>query len=321
MRSSLTSSTRITAIDPSRGARPWLLAVQVVLTVLLGCHSAWAQATRWPRQQYAVDSPSLVETIDALKVESAVTVVLVTYAGLKAWGWGTRSFTVGNEGWFGMDTPHGGADKVGHLYNTYVLSEAFYLRLSDYYGKRRVVSVYPALLGLTIMTYIEVADGFSVDHGFSPEDFIMDAAGAAFSSIRNALPEVGYVFDLRFEYLPSRSVRGLHPFKDYSGQKFLGVLKLAGLGPLYDTPLRYVELLVGYSARGFKNLDAGHYTQKTSEVFCGVGLSVQQLLLGRLERQVGTPFDYIRAASDYFQVPYSYVPVTLSERTAPRTPR
>jgi hypothetical protein len=304
-----------------RSAVLWLWGMQLAMAVSLGCGSARAQATQWCEKEPAADSPSLLSTVDALKLESAVIFAMVTYAGLDAWGWGTRSFTVDPEGWFGMQTPHGGADKVGHLYVTYLISELFYLRLHDYYGKRRVVSLYPALLGLAIMTYVEVADGFSVDHGFSPEDFIMDFSGAGFSSIRNAIPRIGTVLDLRFEYLPSRSVRGLHPFKDYSGQKFFGVLKLAGLGPLYETPLRYVELSLGYSARGFKNLDAGHYAEKTSELFFGIGLSVEQLLLVRLQRQVGTPFDYVRAASNYFQIPYSYVPFTLSERTAPRTPR
>ena len=54
----------------------------------------------------------------------------------------------------------------------------------------------PALrLSLAIMTYVEIADGFSVDHGFSPEDFAMDVIGAGLSSVRNAIPEAGEVLD------------------------------------------------------------------------------------------------------------------------------
>ena len=307
--------------DPRpHGTLRWSIAAGLLLASVLGTDVAAAQVTRLRPEGQLAPPPTLLGTIDALKIESAVVLTSATYAGLKAWGWGTRSFHFKSEGWFGMNTPHGGADKCGHMYMTYFISELFYLRLNEYYGRRRVVSLYPALLAFAIMTYVEVSDGFSVDHGSSPEDFTMDALGAGFAAVRNALPPVRDALDLRFEYLPSKSVHGLHPFKDYSGQKFFAVLKPAGLGPLYYTPLRYVEFSLGYSARGFKPMDTGHYAERTREVFVGVGLSVDQLLLARLERQVGTPFNYVRAASRWFQVPYSYLPFTVDERSAPGQP-
>lgn len=279
--------------------------------------SSEAQEVRWgPSGESGGETPSALEVLDSFKIEAAILACAITYGGIDAWGWGTQSFHVVSEGWWGMNTNYAGLDKVGHFYNTYALSEFFYFRLREYNGGRRVATLVPAALGLSLMTYVEIADGFSETHGFSPEDFVMDFTGATLSALRNAVPEVGEALDVRFEYLPSKSVNGLHPFKDYSGQKFLAVLKPAGLPWVRDTPLRYLEFLAGYSARGFKLTDMPYYPLMTAEFFVGVGLSLEQLLFKRVEWHTGKPGHYLRTVSHYFQVPYTYVPVTVNKRQA-----
>ena len=42
--------------------------------------------------------------------------------GVLDWDWGTASFSLADEGFFGRDTDHGGTDKIGHAYSTYLLS-------------------------------------------------------------------------------------------------------------------------------------------------------------------------------------------------------
>jgi len=50
---------------------------------------------------------------------------VVTAWGIAFWDYFTIDPVVGDEGWFGEDTKYGGADKLGHLYSTYLWSLGF----------------------------------------------------------------------------------------------------------------------------------------------------------------------------------------------------
>ena len=55
----------------------------------------------------------------ALIVNSAVAGAVALY-GLRFWDYGGVKFQTTNEGWFGRNTAYGGADKLGHLYSSYL---------------------------------------------------------------------------------------------------------------------------------------------------------------------------------------------------------
>jgi hypothetical protein len=263
----------------------------------------------------------LVSSADSLKLELVGLFAILSWSGWNDWKWGSASFRFNSEGWFGMDTGSGGQDKLGHTFSSYLMTEFMYLRLRTYYGAKAPVTVYPALFTWVLMFYVEFFDGFSVDHGFSYEDLVVDGVGATASFVRQAVPQLGRVVDFRMEYYPSQGMKGLHPMIDYSGQKFLAAFKPAGLGLPSDSPVYYLEFLLGYYTRGFMDGDAPYFPNKETHLFFGVGANLEQLLfarLGKREDYAGLVLDYAHSAVNYFQLPDSYLSRTLRSRIAPR---
>src|SRR5690348_15880659 len=114
-------------------------------------------------------------------------------------------------------------------------SELFYWRLRATHGGRHVVSWYPALFGTLLYQYIELFDGYSIDHGYSYEDSVADTVGVGLSLLRNSVPFVRDVFDFRLYYYPSGG-QSFRPMIDYEGQKFFGVVKLRGVPGMKRSP-------------------------------------------------------------------------------------
>jgi hypothetical protein len=199
-----------------------------------------------------------------------------------------------------MNTGSGGLDKVGHAYATYMVSELLYWRLRSTHHDHAVVSFYPALFGTLLYQYIEIFDGYSEDHGYAYEDVIMNTAGVTLSLLRNSFPRLKKTLDFRLLYYPSGG-RTFQPMIDYDGQKFFGVIKLAGIPGVERTPARYLELLAGYYTRGFPRY--AHSDEKRAHFVVGVGLSLSETILDPLERAHGQPFTFLNLASNYFQPP------------------
>lgn len=259
----------------------------------------------------------VVDSALAVPLESLGLLALVTYTGFSDWKWGTASFRFNSEGWFGMNTGSGGMDKIGHAYGAYMASELLYWRLRASQDDRPVVSFYPAMFGMLLYLYIEMFDGYSVDHGFAYEDVITDTLGVLLSTARNTIPAIRRGFDFRLEYFPSKGF-DFHPVIDYEGQKFMGVFKLAAFPALERSPARFVELMVGYYTRGFdKELDVDF---KKSHLFFGLGFSLEQLFFKPLDRVYGWPFGFMGLAANYFQLPGTYMSAE-SVRTAPTRKR
>lgn len=236
----------------------------------------------------------------SVPLESVGLVALITYTGFKDWSWGSASFRFNSEGWFGMETGSGGLDKIGHAYGAYMTSELLYWRLRAQHGHGAVVSWYPALFGTLLYQYIEFFDGYSVDHGYSYQDVIMNSVGVGFSLLRNTFPIVRKTVDFRLFYYPSGG-KTFQPMIDYEGQKFFAVLKLAGVPGLERTPARFLEPFVGYYTRGFPRY--AHSDIKSAHLMVGIGVSLSELLLRPLEEAHGEPFEFANLASNYFQTP------------------
>lgn len=282
-------------------------AIALVLGGISGSSSAaTAQPLRALGESSRVLEPPQTEyvgPIDAalsVPLESVGLLALITYTGFKDWKWGSASFRFNSEGWFGMSTGSGGLDKIGHAYGAYMTSELLYWRLRATHRGHAVVSWYPALFGTLLYQYIEVFDGYSVDHGYSYQDVIMNSVGVGLSWLRHTFPAVGRTLDFRLFYYPSGGST-FRPMIDYEGQKFFGVVKLAGIPGVERTPLRYLEPFVGYYTRGFPRYARSN--EKSKHVMVGVGLSLSELLLRPLEDAHGQPFTFLNLASNYFQHP------------------
>lgn len=245
----------------------------------------------------------------------------ITLAGIGNWNWGSSSFHFRREGWFGKDTASLGMDKLGHAYSAFVLTEFFTDGIDRSPADRRHAPYTAGLLAMGLMTYIEVFDGLSRDHGFSGEDMVVDAAGVLFSIARRKVPGLREKVDFRLLYTPDDAtfaslrcfprphckrdgITARSPITDYSNQRYLLAFKLAGFKPLDRTPLRLVEAHIGYYARGFTAEAEERGDPLRRRIFVGAGLNVGELLFPRRRGWVAKA---ARSALEYLQVPYTAI--------------
>ena len=201
-------------------------------------------------------------------------------AGFLGWwsdGFNSK-FTFRNEGWFGPDTYSAGVDKLGHAFSLYVttrlLNQAF-----RWAGEPQEVSVARAgLLSFAIGLGIEVFDGLekSGKYGFSWQDLVMDSAGILLAMYAEETPG----FDKWFAFRWRRETSSLVGGGTYDSHQYFGVLRLSGWSELgVYNPLRYMELMVGYGAFGYRG-DSGtsNYDNRQRSIYAGVGLNLTELL-------------------------------------------
>ena len=204
----------------------------------------------------------------------------VTALGMYSWGWGSsKTFRWNPEGWFGERPGSGGADKLGHAFTSYALTNVLADQLVRQGKPAERAALSAALTTQAIMLYVEVFDGYSNDHGFAREDVVMNMLGTGFAYARTVHPQLRDLLDYRMEYQPS-GYKGFRPFSDYEGQKYLLALKLGGFDALRKTPLRYFELQLGYDTRGFAKEAAAAGFERRRESFVGVGINLNSLLFG-----------------------------------------
>ena len=245
----------------------------------------------------------------------------ITLTGIGNWDWGSSSFHFRQEGWFGEDTASLGMDKLGHAYSAFVLTEFFTDGMDGSQVDRSHAPYTAGLLTMGLMTYIEVFDGFSKEHGFSGEDMVVDAAGVLFSIARRKAPGLREKVDFRLLYTPDQATiasfkcfprphcdrdgrTARSPITDYSNQRYLLAFKLAGFKPLDRTPFRFLEVHAGYYGRGFTAEAAARGDPLRRRIFFGVGVNVGELLVPRPR---GWTAKAARSAFEYLQVPYTAV--------------
>lgn len=201
---------------------------------------------------------------------------LYTAYGLNKW-WETGfggGFKTTNEGWFGRDTPYGGVDKLGHLYSSYASTRLLTPLFESAGNGRESAIALAAWTSLGIYLGIELADGFSRSYRFSPQDAAMNLAGTWLGYVMESQPQLDGMFDFRIDYRRSAHSK-FEPFGDYSGQRYLVVVKADAFRPLRGNTLtRYLELAVGYGARGFESPGA----ERRRHLYVGISLNLSRLL-------------------------------------------
>jgi hypothetical protein len=220
------------------------------------------------------DTPPNLQLRNSLIIGSGATLV-AAYGSYNWWSSGFGGgFDTDNEGWFGSGTAFGGADKLGHLYSNYA-GVRLLTPLFEMAGNSRDASVSLALWStLGIYTAVEVIDGYSRSWKFSPQDAIVNAAGAVLGHALETHPEYDAVFDFRIDYRRSPRSPDFDPFGDYSAQKYLLVVKADGFAALRESAfLRYIEVAVGYGTRGYGSSEP-HYR----DAYVGLSLNLARLL-------------------------------------------
>ena len=226
----------------------------------------------------------------------------LAYGRAKWWKDGfSGGFKTVNEGWFGQDTNYGGADKLGHAMFAYsgarLLTRAFEWAGND--------STTAMKLGLwtsvgTLMG-VELIDGFSKKWRFSKEDAVANLAGGALAYVMESNPELDALIDLRLQYSPPSGGRQFDPFGDYSGQRYLLVLKASGVPAFKQHPLlRYLEINLGYGARNF-DTDSRAPTTPTRHAYFGISLNLSELLRNTVYRGNASPTRTQRVTETFFE--------------------
>lgn len=247
-----------------------------------------------------------LEQAMSVPLEFGVLVGAMTWMGMADWKWGSSDFHFHSEGWFGDNTGSGGSDKLGHMLSTYMLTDFLTYAIRRNASNADGAEITAAALALSLMFYVEIFDGLSVDHGFSREDIAMNVLGAGLSVLRNTVPGLKEKVDLRLEYMPS-GYRGFRPVADYAGQKYLLALKLSGFEFARDTPLRFLELHAGYYARGYTTLERQDNLPRDRHLYFGVGLNLQELLFGAPAVKDQWWARGGRTFLEYVQIPYTAI--------------
>src|SRR5918993_3752612 len=87
--------------------------------------------------------------------------------GFRDWDWGGGSdFQFIEEGWFAKNTRHGGMDKIGHAFSTFVIADILTDRIRANATDPTGAPLSGALIAFGIMTGVEALDGFTGRHRF-----------------------------------------------------------------------------------------------------------------------------------------------------------
>ena len=207
-----------------------------------------------------------------------------------------------DEGWFGRDTANLGIDKLTHAFNGYLFSEFLGWRIARKTGDRARAAVPAAMMGFGLQLYGEMFDAFKTSSGFSVQDVVFNGLGASLSAVRHIVPGLASKLDFRLMLMPNKRGFSRSGKKHYEQQRFLLSLELAGFKTLENSPLRFVEIQVGYRGKNFSNRDRAMGIKPDRDIFFGVALNLKEIFFKNSRSFAGRA---ISAGLDYFQIPYT----------------
>ena len=95
-------------------------------------------------------------------------------------------------------------------------------------------------------------------------------------------------------------------------------LRLSGFEDLKETPLKYVELQLGYHAEGFKKDEEAYFPEKRTELYVGIGINLTEVFFKPVKKYTKNPLvDYADTFFRYYQAPGTYISTPINERNAP----
>jgi uncharacterized protein YfiM (DUF2279 family) len=261
-----------------------------------------------------------VDHVRATPLEMGITIGSIAAVGVMGWHWGDSKFHFERDCWFCREGHSGGLDKVGHMYTSYVITDLLTQRIRANAADPAGAEITGAIVAMSVMTGIEVLDGYTKKYGFSREDFAADVIGAALGVARNVVPGMREKLDFRIMYTPSSYERpgvGAEHFQlipPYRRTRYIAAIKASGFDMLKETPLRYFELHGGFDARGYSAQEHKlGYNKREQNLYVGIGLNLNELFLAK--GPVPNFSDYRSteagwAAANFFekvQIPYTSV--------------
>jgi hypothetical protein len=222
------------------------------------------------------------------------------------WDCAVHPSTAGCDGWFGVRTYAGGADKLGHAWATMVLARGGTALLDAGGWKRSHASLFSSTLAWGLFLAVEIKDYYYYE--FSPGDFTMNTLGALAAVALDMSPRLDELLDFRVQYWPSRQYRNnlldadspcakrtpgqpscsrWNIAEDYSGETYLLALHLGAIRPLrrwrYGAWSEYVDFSLGFQSRNYKPpptllmMEQAEVT-RTQDLFLGVSVNAQGIV-------------------------------------------
>ena len=262
-------------------------------------NSAWANHV--PRE-YATHR-SFGSQIGSIRTELLILAAYFSAQSGKKLFRETTDFHFKDEGWFGKNTTNIGQDKLLHAFDTYLIAEILHMRLHRNTHASQGDAVTAAVMASTLMALNELSDGIEPDSGYSMEDVAMNTLGAMFSLLRNTVPAMREKVSFKIEIVPNDDIYSYRGKKHYEQQRYMLSLKGRGFDALDNTPLRFLDLQLGYYASDFLNEDRAAGIVPKQHVFLGVGLNLGEILFGRKKTS-----SFSKGADlvlDYLQLPYT----------------
>jgi hypothetical protein len=259
------------------------------------------------------------------------------YAGLSTWAYfawyynvpNLQSFKVGGDGYFGVDTYAGGADKMGHAWANYALARGTTSLLTWGGWKPLPASAIASGLAWSFFLFVEIKDGYY--YQLSPGDMIGNTLGAALSMAMVNWPALDDAIDFRVQYYPSdqyltnlREDGDIDIAEDYSGQTYLLALHLSALPNVRNYGVwkhlsRYLDVAVGFETRGYKPDEPADTRDRRQSMYVGLSLNMQGLIDDLLEESPSTGARVTRKIShgifEVFNAPFTTLPVAKGSLT------
>ncbi len=237
-----------------------------------------------------------------IKTELAILFVYIGAQSIPKLFKKTAPFHFKDEGWFGKDTANIGMDKLTHAFNTYLIADILHARLHRNTEGSEGDAATAGILAAGVMALNEISDGIETDSGYSMQDIAMNLTGATLSVLRNTVPGLKDKFAFKIEIMPNDQIYSHVGKKHYAQQRFLFALKGAGFEGLKRSPLRFLDLQIGYYATDFLNSDRARGIEPKRHLFFGLGLNLGELLFGRSESRFGKA---AYSVLDHVQLPYT----------------
>jgi hypothetical protein len=209
----------------------------------------------------------------------------------------------GCDGWFGVRTYAGGADKLGHAWATMVLARGGYEVLTKGGWNKTHAALISSALSEGLFLAVEIKDYFYYE--FSPGDFTMNTLGALAAVAFDLSPRLDELVDFRVQWWPSEQYRSnlldadspcamrkpgqpscsrFNVAEDYSGETYLFALHLGAIDAIrnlrYGVVSKFVDLSLGFRSRNYKpppTLMVEPVT-RTQELFLGLSFNAQGLV-------------------------------------------
>jgi hypothetical protein len=162
-----------------------------------------------------------------------------------------------NEGWFGEDTYAGGGDKASHFVSFYGVGRLMTTVYELFDASPEQANGLGTVISFAAGVATEIGDGTN-KYGFSPQDLVMDALGAATSYVLTRY-DLNDLVGFRAGVVPAPETPPEYfdstgTGKDYSSEIYTADFKLAGLSRRLDRrigPARFFLLSLTYCAKGY----------------------------------------------------------------------